>query len=145
MLTRQAIASKSQRARNMTETSGGSERECRQCTYRLASKAVISGVRIFTERATGQQFATSATDSSTLYAVDATARTCACRGFETDGMCSHLALALAQAGMPEPATCPACRGERGRRRTICSETIDPKLFSYQFATIGAVKRRIFKK
>lgn len=91
-----------------------------QRAYRLASKAVISGVRICTERATGRQFATSATDASTLYAVDVAARTCDCRGFEKYGICSHLALALAQAGMLEPAapvTCPACGGERGRKQS----------------------------
>lgn len=91
-----------------------------QRAFRLASKAVISGVRIFTERTTGQQFATSATDATTLYAVDVAARSCGCRGFEKYGMCAHLALALAQAGKLEaaaPIACPACGGERGREQS----------------------------
>jgi len=89
---------------------------------RLASKAVIEGVRIVREQKTGLVYATSASRSGTIYRINLTARTCSCTGFDRHGICKHLCLALVEAGLVtvaqparEPMTCPECDGRRGEK------------------------------
>ena len=83
-----------------------------QRNHRLAQKAVIEGVQIFTDR-DGKMRATSARRGVGFsYELDLTERTCGCNGFSAHGYCKHLALAMANA---EPITCPECNGEGGKR------------------------------
>jgi hypothetical protein len=89
---------------------------------RLAQKGLISGIRMVREKRTGLLYATSASDAGTIYALNLTARSCSCDGFQRHGICSHLCLALVEAGLVgcqpparEPVTCPECHGRRGER------------------------------
>ncbi len=81
---------------------------------RLALKAERSGVRILVDHRTGAHVATSASDPSRCYHVDAE-RGCSCRGWMAWQRCSHHSLLLAQLGMlpdvtPAFVTCPVCQG-----------------------------------
>lgn len=70
--------------------------------WRLASKAVIEGIRIMREALSVEMFATSGSNSRTLYRVDVERRSCTCRGFDRTGLCKHLSLALAESGRLTP-------------------------------------------
>ncbi len=84
--------------------------------WRLADQARTNGVRLLSEGLSGERFATSATDPSTVYRL--TAYSCTCMGFCHTGRCQHHALLLAELGWlpdlePVPAavaTCPTCGG-----------------------------------
>ncbi len=92
---------------------------------RLADKGEKAGVRILVDHRTGQHVATSASDPTRCYQVDAE-RGCTCKGFTYWGRCSHHALLLSELGLipdvdpvvtdvvildEQPAPCRACRGE----------------------------------
>ncbi len=92
---------------------------------RLADKGEKAGVRILVDPRTGQHVATSASDPTTCYHVDAE-RGCTCKGYAVWGRCQHHSLLLAELGrIPDPAPvvtevvildehpapCRACRGE----------------------------------
>ncbi len=85
---------------------------------RLASQGEKKGLRFLVflvDHRTGAHVATSASDPSRCYQVDAE-RGCTCKGFDTWGRCQHHSLLLAELGrLPEPAAapvlvCPACGG-----------------------------------
>ncbi|MDP9469548.1 MAG: hypothetical protein M3Q71_02630, partial [Chloroflexota bacterium] len=93
--------------------------------HRLAGQAEAKGVRILVDHRTGAHVATSASDASRCYQVDAV-RGCTCKGYVVWGRCQHHSLLLAELGrLPEvdpvvtgvvivaeqPAPCRACRGE----------------------------------
>ena len=77
---------------------------------RLADQGERNGVRILVDHRTGQHVATSATDLTRCYHVDAE-RGCTCRGYAVWGRCQHHSLLLAELGCspdvedvePEPA------------------------------------------
>ncbi len=71
---------------------------------RLCRKAEQEGVRILVDHRTGQHVATSASDPTRCYHVDAAG--CTCRGFAHWGRCKHHSLLLAELGQlePEPPT-----------------------------------------
>ncbi len=92
--------------------------------HRLADKGEKAGVRILVDHRTGQHVATSASDPTRCYHVDAE-RGCTCKGYGAWGRCQHHSLLLAELGrLPEvdlvvtdvvtleeqPAPCRACRG-----------------------------------
>jgi|GEM_PF-3821589 len=106
-----------------------SERELVSAMWRLADQAEQRGVRIVTERASGEVFATSSSDPTTIYKV--TGFSCTCTGFFHYQRCQHHSLLLASLGwlpdldpdpepagpaalavVPEPmdAPCPDCLG-----------------------------------
>ncbi len=90
--------------------------------HRLADQAERKGVRLLVDERTGQHVATSASDPTRCYHVDAE-RGCTCKGYGTWGRCQHHALLLAELGripdpepvviavVIEPAPCRSCRGE----------------------------------
>ncbi len=90
--------------------------------HRLAGQAEAKGVQILVDHRTGAHVATSASDPTRCYQVDAV-RGCTCRGYAYWGRCQHHSLLLAELGRlpevapdiePTPAAaalCPACRGE----------------------------------
>ncbi len=93
--------------------------------HRLADQAERKGIRILVDHRTGQHVATSASDASRCYQVDAE-RGCTCKGYAVWGRCQHHSLLLAELGrLPEvdpvvtdvvildeqPTPCRACRGE----------------------------------
>ncbi len=71
---------------------------------RLCRKAEQEGVRILVDHRTGQHVATSASDPTRCYHVDAEG--CTCRGFAHWGRCKHHSLLLVELGQlePEPPT-----------------------------------------
>ena len=88
---------------------------------RLAGQAERKGVRVLVDHRTGQHVATSATDPSRCYHVDARLG-CTCKGWMAWQRCMHHSLLLAQLGqLPEvepdiavdeaPAPCRTCRGD----------------------------------
>ncbi len=95
---------------------------------RLANQGERKGVRILVDHRTGQHVATSASDPTRCYHVDAE-QGCTCRGYGVWGRCQHHSLLLAELGWlpdvePEPAVnvtdvviaeapapCRSCRGE----------------------------------
>ncbi len=95
--------------------------------HRLAGQAEAKGVRILVDHRTGAHVATSASDASRCYQVDAV-RGCTCKGYVVWGRCQHHSLLLAELGRlpevapdiePTPAApCPACRGEGFTRAYI---------------------------
>ncbi|MDP9357810.1 MAG: hypothetical protein M3R02_21480 [Chloroflexota bacterium] len=89
--------------------------------HRLADKGEKAGVRIFVDHRTGQHVATSASDPTRCYHIDAE-RGCTCKGYGTWGRCQHHSLLLAELGLiPDVAPivtdvlivgapCRSCRG-----------------------------------
>ncbi len=85
--------------------------------HRLAGQAEAKGIRILVDHRTGAHVATSASDASRCYQVDAV-RGCSCKGYVVWGRCQHHSLLLAELGWlpdvePAPAPvaiCPACGG-----------------------------------
>ncbi len=82
---------------------------------RLARQARERGVRIYSDDAGKQWFATSSSQPGVLHYI--TAASCTCRGFVFSGACTHNAALLDRLGWlpavePAPATMPclACRG-----------------------------------
>ncbi len=90
---------------------------------RLCRQAEQRGVRILVDHRTGAHVATSASDRSRCYHVDAE-RGCTCKGFGAWGRCQHHSLLLAELGLipdvepvvanvvvldEQPAPCRACR------------------------------------
>ncbi|MDP9355213.1 MAG: hypothetical protein M3Q71_07425 [Chloroflexota bacterium] len=92
--------------------------------HRLAAQGEKKGVRILVDSRTGQHVATSASDPTRCYHLDAE-QGCTCKGYGTWGRCQHFALFLSELGrLPEvgpavtevvvieqPAPCRTCRGE----------------------------------
>ncbi len=91
---------------------------------RLADQAERKGIRILVDHRTGQHVATSASDPTRCYQVDAE-RGCTCRGYQTWRRCQHFALLLSELGQlpdvdpvvtgvvildEQPAPCRECRG-----------------------------------
>lgn len=69
--------------------------------WRLAEEAERRGIKILVEPISGEHFATSATDPTTLYRV--TGFSCTCKGFLAWQRCTHHSLLLAQLGwLPDP-------------------------------------------
>ncbi|MDP9355089.1 MAG: hypothetical protein M3R02_07365 [Chloroflexota bacterium] len=91
---------------------------------RLADQGERNGIRILVDHRTGQHVATSASDPTRCYQVDAE-RGCTCKGYGAWGRCQHHSLLLSELGrLPDldpvvtdvviveaPAPCRACRGE----------------------------------
>ena len=70
--------------------------------HRLADQGRTNGVLLLTEGATGERFATSATQAGTVYRV--TAYSCSCPGFCRHQRCQHHSLLLAELGwLPDVA------------------------------------------
>ncbi len=90
--------------------------------HHLAGQGERKGIRILVDHRTGQHVATSASDPSRCYQVDAE-RGCTCKGYGAWQRCMHHSLLLAELGrLPdpepvvtavviEPAPCRLCRGE----------------------------------
>ncbi len=90
--------------------------------HRLASQGEKKGVKILVDPRTGQHVATSASDPTICYHLDAE-RGCTCKGYGTWGRCQHFALFLSELGrlsevapdviavVIESAPCRSCRGE----------------------------------
>ncbi len=87
---------------------------------RLATQGEAKGIRILVDHRTGQHVATSASDPTRCYVVDAE-RGCTCKGYGAWQRCMHHSLLLAELGrLPEvepdvavdeaPAPCRECRG-----------------------------------
>ncbi len=91
---------------------------------RLAGQGARNGVRILVDHRTGQHVATSASDPTRCYHVDAE-RGCSCTGYAVWGRCQHHSLLVAELGLipdgdpePEPMVtlviappvCGPCRG-----------------------------------
>jgi len=73
--------------------------------WRLAEEAERRGIRILIEPISGEHYATSATDPTTLYRV--TGFSCTCKGFLTWQRCTHYSLLLAHLGwLPDPEPDP---------------------------------------
>ncbi len=88
---------------------------------RLAGQAERKGVRILVDHRTAAHVATSASDPSRCYQVDAE-RGCTCRGYQTWQRCQHHSLLLSELGQlpdlepdvvvdEQPVPCRTCRGE----------------------------------
>ncbi len=105
---------------------------------RLATQGERKGIRILVEPRTGQHVATSASDPTTCYHVDAE-RGCTCKGFTAWQRCQHHALLLAELGrLPElePVVtavvileeqlepCRSCRGEGFVRASVGGHLAD---------------------
>ncbi|MDP9358008.1 MAG: hypothetical protein M3R02_22545 [Chloroflexota bacterium] len=99
--------------------------------HRLAGQAERRGIRILVDHRTGAHVATSASDPTRCYQVDAE-QGCTCKGYGTWGRCQHHSLLLAELGrLPEvepvvtdvvildeqPAPCRSCRGSGFVRMT----------------------------
>ncbi|MDP9370507.1 MAG: hypothetical protein M3Q03_19935 [Chloroflexota bacterium] len=97
--------------------------------HRLADQGERNGIRILVDHRTGQHVATSASDPTRCYHVDAE-RGCTCKGFAYWGRCQHHSLLLSELGLipdpdpivtnvvvldEHPAPCRACRGAGFRR------------------------------
>ncbi len=93
--------------------------------HRLAGQAEQKGVRILVDHRTGAHVATSASDPTRCYHVDAE-RGCTCKGYGAWGRCQHHSLLLSELGLipdvdlivtdivvldEQPAPCRSCRGE----------------------------------
>ncbi len=105
--------------------------------HRLAGQAEAKGVRILVDHRTGQHVATSASDPTRCYQVDAE-RGCTCKGYAVWQRCQHHSLLLSQLGLiPDvedvviveaPAPCRSCRGSGFVRMTT-----GPGLADWQMA------------
>ncbi len=100
--------------------------------HRLADQAERKGVRLLVDHRTGQHVATSASDPTRCYHVDAE-RGCTCRGYAAWHRCMHHSLLLSELGLipdvdpvvvadvvildEQPAPCRSCRGEGFVRMT----------------------------
>jgi hypothetical protein len=87
--------------------------------WRLAEQGAQNGVAILSESASGERFATSASEPGTIHRL--TAHGCSCKGFTYAGRCQHHSLLLAQLGWlpdPEPPTPPAPAVAPSRRMTF---------------------------
>ncbi len=93
--------------------------------HRLADQGEKKGIRILVDHRTGQHVATSASDPTRCYHVDAE-RGCTCKGWMAWRRCQHHSLLLAELGLipdvdpvvtdvivldEQPAPCRSCRGE----------------------------------
>ncbi len=99
--------------------------------HRLADQAERKGVRLLVDHRTGQHVATSASDPTRCYDVDAE-RGCTCKGWIAWHRCMHHSLLLSELGLiPDiesvvtdmviveaPAPCRECRGEGVKRAYI---------------------------
>jgi hypothetical protein len=99
---------------------------------RLADQADRKGVHLLVDHRTGQHVATSASDPTRCYLVDAE-RGCSCKGYGAWGRCQHHSLLLAELGLipdvepvvadivvldEQPAPCRSCRGEGVKRAYV---------------------------
>ncbi len=100
--------------------------------HRLAGQAEAKGIRILVDHRTGAHVATSASDASRCYHVDAE-RGCTCKGYGAWGRCQHHSLLLSELGLipdletvvtdvviaeQRPAPCRTCRGEGSVRAYV---------------------------
>ncbi len=107
---------------NTVETRVGTQKA--EDLHRLCRQAEQRGVRILVDHRTGQHVATSASDPTRCYHVDAE-RGCTCKGYGAWGRCQHHSLLLSELGLiPDvdlivadvvildeaPAPCRSCRG-----------------------------------
>ncbi len=80
--------------------------------WRLAEEARSKGVVLLAESATGERFATSASDPRIVHRL--TERGCSCKGFAYAGRCTHHSLLLDELGwLPDAAPAPVCVTCRG--------------------------------
>ncbi|MDP9473734.1 MAG: hypothetical protein M3Q71_24245 [Chloroflexota bacterium] len=99
---------------------------------RLADQGERNGIRIIVDHRTGQHVATSASDPTRCYQVDAE-RGCTCKGYGAWGRCQHHSLLLSELGRlseADPvvtdvvildeasAPCRTCRGEGSVRAYV---------------------------
>ena len=113
MQTQQQTATRTRRVRPTTPAD----------LWRLAEQGQQNGVAILSESASGERFATSASEPGTIHRL--TAHGCSCKGFTYAGRCQHHSLLLAQLGwlpdldpQPEPPTPAAPAVAPSRRMTF---------------------------